>query len=113
MKRDQNVVIHDITAHVNWTLLARHARQTNLQIVGFTDQHHFLAGIIAGDSTLMESAEPAARRQLQTLLHPEMMGRSFQVIALGRGINPGLTLSGFQFARAADRQLGIAAPTGS
>jgi len=101
----------DITAHVNWTMLARHAQRTHLQIVGFTDQHHFLTGIITHDPALVNAAAPAARRQLQTLLHPEMMGRSFQVLALGRGINRELNLSGFQFARPVHQQLGIAGVT--
>jgi len=55
----------------------------------------------------MGAAVPAARRQLQTLLHPEMMGRSFQVLALDRGINAESRLSGFEFARPACQQLGI------
>jgi hypothetical protein len=51
--------------------------------------------------------DASSRRQLQTLLHPEMMGRSFQVLALTRGIRPGTVLSGFKFARPAHPGLGI------
>ena len=103
----------DITAHVNWTALARHAQRTDLQIAGFTDQHHFLTGVITANPQLVDAATPGARRQLQTLLHPEMMGRSFQVLALGRGLGSQNGLSGFQFARPAHQQLGVTAVTTS
>ena len=104
----------DITAHVNWTAIARHAQRRNLEIVGFTDQHHFLTGIITGHPTLVDAAAPSTRRQLQTLLHPEMMGRSFQVLGLARGVKSETSLSGFRFARPGDQQLGITAlPTSS
>jgi hypothetical protein len=37
---------------------------------------------------------------LQTLLHPEMLGRSFQALALAKNVDPGaLRLAGFKFAR--------------
>ena len=40
------------------------------------------------------------KRELQTLLHPEMLGRSFQVLALAKNVDPGaLGLAGFKFAR--------------
>jgi hypothetical protein len=36
---------------------------------------------------------------LQTLLHPEMLGRAFQVLALGKRVDVGgPPLSGFKFA---------------
>ena len=97
----------DITAHVYWTGVAEHAQNRNLDIAGFADQHHFLAGIISEHQELVEPNDPKVRRQLQTLLHPEMMGRSFQVLGLSRGIDPGVTLSGFKFARPTRQQLGI------
>lgn len=97
----------DITAHVNWTAVARQARKQGLDIVGFTDQHHFLTGVISDNPDFVERADAGGRRQLQTLLHPETMGRSFQVLALSRGIPPDLILSGFKFARPAQKQLGL------
>jgi SAM-dependent MidA family methyltransferase len=97
----------DITAHVNWTAVARQAQKQGLRICGFTDQHHFLTGIISTYPGLVEQADAAGRRQLQTLLHPETMGRSFQVLALSCGISPDLTLSGLKFAQLPLPQLGI------
>ena len=92
----------DITAHVNWTAIANRARTRGLEVCGFADQHHFLTGLISEYPECVESANPAGRRQLLTLMHPETMGRSFQVLALGRGIDQPVSLSGFKFARAAD-----------
>jgi hypothetical protein len=42
------------------------------------------------------------------LLHPEMLGRAFQVLALVKNIDSGaLPLSGFKFAREARSALGL------
>ncbi len=96
----------DITAHVDWTAVARHASINGLTVSGFTDQHHFLTGIIAKWPDIIPSGDAAARRQLQTLLHPEMMGRSFQALLLSRGTEDH-RLGGFQFAREPLSQLGL------
>jgi SAM-dependent MidA family methyltransferase len=97
----------DITAHVDWTTLAEHARERGFAVAGFTDQHHFLTGIIANKPPPGASNDPASRRQLQTLLHPEMMGRSFQVLALEREVESEPVLAGFQFGRNVGRELGL------
>jgi SAM-dependent MidA family methyltransferase len=98
----------DITMHVDWTSIAERAQANGLRVAGFTDQHHFLSGIISepdggdwGQSRLPEIAtSPKMKRELQTLLHPEMLGRSFQALALTNNIDPGeLRLAGFKFAR--------------
>jgi hypothetical protein len=45
---------------------------------------------------------PKIKRELQTLLHPEMLGRAFQALALAKDIDPGASrLAGFKFARVA------------
>src|SRR5437870_387400 len=95
----------DITAHVNWTDLAERAQADGLSIAGFTDQHHFLTGVI---STFPEMVgQEKTKRALQTLLHPEMLGRSFQVLALTKDVDLSAPLSGFKFARNACETLGI------
>jgi SAM-dependent MidA family methyltransferase len=95
----------DITAHVNWTDIAEAAEKNGLGIAGFTDQHHFLTGII---STFPEiAANEKSNRALQTLLHPEMLGRSFQVLALAKDVDLEAPLSGFKFARAPRKTLGL------
>jgi SAM-dependent MidA family methyltransferase len=95
----------DITAHINWSDIAEAAEKGELRLVGFTDQHHFLTGIIATFPEIV--AEEKSKRALQTLLHPEMLGRSFQAFALSRDVDLGASLSGFKFARDPREQLGL------
>ena len=95
----------DITTRVDWKSVARRAEAKGLRVAGFTDQHHFLSGIISGldcrdygHSLIPLSSK--AKRELQTLLHPEMLGRAFQVLALARNVGPEAPqLAGFKFAR--------------
>lgn len=95
----------DITAHVNWTSIAKCAEENGLSVRGFTDQHHFLTGLIAAFPEIVEKEK--SKRALQTLLHPEMLGRSFQVLALTKDVDLGLPPSGFCFAREPREQLGL------
>jgi SAM-dependent MidA family methyltransferase len=111
----------DITMQVDWTSVARRAEANALRVAGFTDQHHFLTGIISelgrggspepctgdwGQSLVADS--PKAKRALQTLLHPEMLGRAFQVIALARDVDcVARPLSGFKFAHEARGAVGL------
>jgi SAM-dependent MidA family methyltransferase len=110
----------DITMDVDWRSVARQAEANGLVIAGFTDQHHFLTGIISelgrtgppeladdwGQSPLPDS--PKAKRALQTLLHPEMLGRAFAMLALAKNVDPGAPrLAGFKFAREPHSALGL------
>ena len=99
----------DITAHVDWTSLAERAEARGLHVAGFTDQHHFMTGVV---TALMAeqfdgSADSKTRRALQTLLHPEFLGTTFQFLALTKGVAPGVQLSGFKFARDPRVALGL------
>lgn len=103
----------DITTSVHWRSITECAQANGLRVAGFTDQHHFLTGIISqfgrsgspeppagdwGQSPLPDSCK--AKRELQTLLHPEMLGRAFQVLALAKNVGPETNpLAGFKFAR--------------
>jgi len=95
----------DITAHVNWTEIAERADASGLQVAGFSDQHHFLTGIISKFPEIV--AEEKSKRALQTLLHPEMLGRAFQVLALSKDVGLAEPLAGFTFARDPRAALGI------
>ena len=97
----------DITAHVDWTSLAERAQKRGLSITGFTDQHHFITGIISEllCDQLAGNADAKTKRALQTLLHPEMLGRAFQVLALAKDV--AAPLAGFKFARDAGAMLGL------
>lgn len=95
----------DITMSVHWKSIVERAQANAFRVAGFTDQHHFLTGIISqfesgdrGQSLLADSRK--AKRELQTLLHPEMLGRAFQVLALAKNVGPETNpLAGFKFAR--------------
>jgi SAM-dependent MidA family methyltransferase len=103
----------DITMSVDWRSIVERAQANGLHVAGFTDQHHFLTGIISqfgrggspeppagdwGQSLLPDSRK--AKRELQTLLHPEMLGRAFQVVALAKNVGHETDpLAGFKFAR--------------
>jgi SAM-dependent MidA family methyltransferase len=98
----------DITAHVDWTSIGEQAEECGLALCGFTDQYHFITGLlsrVAGTEAGPE-AEPSTRRALQMLLHPELMGTGFQYLALGKN-SPAGQLSGFHFARDARTALGL------
>jgi SAM-dependent MidA family methyltransferase len=87
----------DITIQVDWTSIARRAEANGLRVAGFTDQHHFLTGII---STWPDLLHAGASAGLQTLLHPEMLGRAFQVLALAKNVHrDGRRLAGLKFGR--------------
>ena len=91
----------DIAAHVEWTSLAEAAEDCGLSILGFTDQHHFMTGMLS-----LVSPKESERRALQTLIHPEFLGTRFQYLALGRDV-PVSGLSGFRFARDARKTVGL------
>jgi SAM-dependent MidA family methyltransferase len=94
----------DISAHVEWTGLAEAALSSGAKPIGFTDQHHFLTGIVSKFFPKVEF-DASEKRALQTLLHPEMLGRMFQVLAIGK--NFAERLSGLQFARDPFAGLGL------
>lgn len=92
----------DLTAHVDFTAVARAAEAAGLQLAGFTDQHHALTALAAKVFPSMPEeklSEDAARemRALRQLLHPESMGTSFKFLALAKRC--GAPLGAFAFAR--------------
>jgi len=91
----------DLTAHVDWTGVAESAERAGLDLLGFTDQHHFMTGLLA-----KYSPDENERRALQTLLHPEFLGTRFQYLVLGKNV-PMKTLTGFRFAREPRQGLGL------
>ncbi len=100
----------DITAHIDWTSLAERAEECGLNVAGFTDQHHFITGLATNlmQKEFSESSATPERRALQTLLHPNLLGMTFQFLALAKDIPPGTQLGGFTFARNARAALGLA-----
>ncbi len=88
----------DITAHVEWSSLIQAGEQAGLKFLGLPDQHHFLTGILSGDPDFLTQSDAKTRRQLQTLLHPEMLGRSFQALVMKGGVTPEFQVDGLKFA---------------
>ena len=102
----ESVGVSDITTHVEWTSLAERAEKCGLRIAGFTDQHHFITGLLSSHPELL-SAGAEKSRALQTLIHPEFLGMKFQFLGLTREFPADASLGGFKFARDARSALGL------
>ncbi|MCE9610631.1 MAG: SAM-dependent methyltransferase [Chthoniobacter sp.] len=90
----------DLTAHLDFTALAERATTAGLRLAGFTDQHHFIVALstLHFPGTIPNTA--ASQRELRafkTLMHPQMMGRAFHVLAMEKTDTPA-PLTGFRFA---------------
>ena len=106
----------DITAHVEFTAIVEAALDAGCQLLGFTDQHHFMVG---GGQNRMRALEAEATTQhnrrerdrfiraYKTLMHPEMMGLAFKYLLLGKGTPASLKPSGFQYASDPKKVLGL------
>jgi len=88
--------LQDITAHVDFSALARSAEAAGLEVIGYAGQAQFLVN--CGITELLAAEDPAdARRYLpaaaaaQKLLSPSEMGELFKVLAAGKGIKKPLT----------------------
>lgn len=95
----------DLTAHADFTSLARSALGHGWQLAGFCDQHHFLIGA-AGNRLLdwERDGDIEAIRAFRSLIHPATMGTSFQVLGFQKGwTENGGGLTGFRHGRLADR----------
>ncbi|CAN5495215.1 SAM-dependent methyltransferase [soil metagenome] len=96
----------DLTTHVEWTSLVEQAEVCGLQLAGYTDQHHFLTGLLSTHPALA-AAGAEKSRALQTLIHPEFLGKKFQFLGLTKNFPPEGSLGGFKFARDAPLALGL------
>ena len=90
----------DITMGVDWASMVGRAQSNGLRVAGFTDQHHFLTGIVSKWPDVASENSAKMKRELQTLLHPEMLGRAFQALGLAKDIAVDAPpLAGFKFTR--------------
>ena len=94
--------LQDITAHVDFTAMARAADSAGAEILGFTTQAYFL--ISCGLAVLVSEGDPAmtlsrlkATSAVHRLISPAEMGELFKVLAIGKGFTD--PLLGFQSAR--------------
>jgi SAM-dependent MidA family methyltransferase len=82
-----NIGVQDITAWVDFTLVAESAVAANLDVLGFATQAAFLLGTgidkhLPPDAGALDQARWAS--QARQLLLPGEMGETFKVMALGR-----------------------------
>jgi len=78
----------DITAHVDFTELARAGAEVGLSVTGFTNQLNFLMSL--GIAQEMERADPESPEMLSVkrLLARESMGGVFKVLIQHKGLTP-------------------------
>jgi SAM-dependent MidA family methyltransferase len=84
---DDNPLVHvgskDVTAHVNFTGVAVAAQDAGLEVLGYTNQAHFL--INCGLADAMQAGSQADRIAAQKLILEHEMGEFFKVIGLTAG----------------------------
>lgn len=83
--------LSDITAHVDFSAMARAARAGGLDLLGYTSQARFLlnAGLLDVLAARMQGGDAAALRLAagaQRLLGEHEMGELFKVLVVGRGL---------------------------
>ena len=81
----------DITAHVDFSALARAARAGGLEVLGYATQAQFLVNCGITDVLAQANIENALHyapiaAEAQKLLSPAEMGELFKVLAVGRGV---------------------------
>lgn len=88
----------DLTAHVNFSALARWGEDFGFSVTGFTDQSHFLMslGILETLSDGDTPEEIKVRLNAKSLLLPGGMGEIFKVLIQHKGLEP-FPLSGLKF----------------
>lgn len=77
----------DLTAHVNFSQIIRVGEASGLQTDCFISQAEFLIGVARNfwsEAELNGSWNASRNRELQTLLHPEHLGRAFKVLVQSR-----------------------------
>ncbi len=94
----------DMTAHVDFTSLAKVGSEAGLCLLGFTDQAYFLMGL--GIAQKMEEAanQMALSKEaasdflaMKQLMDPRRMGRVFKVLIQGKSVPGEIRLNGLQF----------------
>jgi SAM-dependent MidA family methyltransferase len=94
--------LQDITAHVDFSAMARAAESGGAEVYGFTTQAYFL--ISCGLAVLVSAGDPSATLSrlkgtsvVHRLINPAEMGELFKVLGIGKRIDA--PLLGFQSAR--------------
>ena len=90
--------LQDITSHVDFSAITQVALDGDLQLLGYTNQAHFLINCGITDILSRTPVDQPQKylplaNQLQRLISPAEMGELFKVIAFGKHVSP--TLIGF------------------
>ncbi len=98
--------LQDITAHVDFTAVAKAGLDAGFNLKGYTTQAHFLLG--CGLDSLLMNSDPNDIKNHMTLMQavkrltmPTEMGERFKAIALSKGIES--SLMGFSVRDLSDR----------
>lgn len=110
-----HVGLQDITTHINFDLLAEEGRKVGLRKEGLVDQHHFMVKVARNDylsfleAQLKEDPDDpqvlGALRAFRSLMHPEMMGTTFQFLIQSKGIENGGELMGLRYGKQSGTKL--------
>jgi SAM-dependent MidA family methyltransferase len=84
----------DLTAHVDFTALERHGKLGGLHRTGITSQSNFLLSLARHSDfadlqspAMSESQQTRARLLFKTLIYPEGMGETFQILIQHKGLD--------------------------
>lgn len=88
--------LQDITSHVDFSAIARVATHAGQELLGYTNQAHFLincgiTGILAQIPAENAKDYLPLANQVQKLVSPAEMGEMFKAIAFGKNIHQALT----------------------
>lgn len=97
----------DITAHVDFTRLARAGEERGFRTVFYGDQGSFLLAGAEGTLRAAIEAVPSRGREVQQLVHPAAFGEKFRVLV--QSVNAGGAALRFERAARVQR-LGLGAP---
>jgi SAM-dependent MidA family methyltransferase len=84
--------LQDVTAHVDFTAMARAAIEGGLDVLGYVSQAGFLLSAGIGELLLRTSPEQSAQylpqsNAVQKLISPAEMGELFKVLAVGKHVD--------------------------
>jgi SAM-dependent MidA family methyltransferase len=94
--------LQDITAHVDFSAMARAAQSAGAEVMGYTTQAYFLiscglAVMVSGGDPSMTLSRLKVTSAVSRLISPSEMGELFKVLGIGCGVD--WPLQGFQSAR--------------
>ncbi len=78
----------DMTAHVNFSALAKAGEECRLSLVGFTTLANWLMGLGVEECVQDDDSESKEVQALSQLLRPHGMGTTFKVLVQIKGIEP-------------------------